>query len=87
MEVLLISTDNVPSLRFWAGELGVSFPLLSDFVDRKVVESYGVLMKERGIASRTTFVIGKDGRIQHIEEGGDAIDPTGALTACKRANH
>jgi peroxiredoxin Q/BCP len=82
--VVLISTDNVPSLREWAGKLGVSYALASDFTTRSTAKAYGVLMEERGIASRTTFVIGKDGTIQHIDEGKAALDPTGALTACKR---
>jgi alkyl hydroperoxide reductase subunit AhpC len=70
-------------LNHWAGELKASYPLLSDFM-RKVSASYGVLMPERGIANRATFVIDPDGKIQHIEEGGAAIDPTGAATACSR---
>ncbi len=41
-------------------------------------------MEERGIANRTTFVIDSDGRIQNIEEGKEALDPAGALAACKR---
>jgi len=81
---LLISTDNLPSLRAWAGQLGVSYPLLSDFADRKVAKAYGVLNEARGIANRTTFVIGLDGRIQEIIEGREAMDPTGALQACRR---
>jgi peroxiredoxin len=43
-----------------------------------------VLVPERGFANRTTFVIDTDGKIQHIEEGSAALDPTGAETACKR---
>jgi peroxiredoxin len=83
-EVFAISTDNLPTLRHWAEEhLKTSFPLLSDFM-RKVSESYGVLVPERGIASRTTFVIDQDGKIQHIDFDASAIDPTGAVTACSR---
>lgn len=81
---MLISTDNLPSLQAWAGQLGVSYPLLSDFAGRKVAKAYGVLNEERGIANRTTFVIGLDGRIQEIIEGREAMDPTGALQACRR---
>jgi len=62
----------------------VSYSLLSDFAKRQASKDYGVLMEEHGIASRATFVIDKEGRIQHIEEGGGAIDPAGALTACSR---
>ena len=60
-----------------------SYPLLSDF-QRKVSASYGVLVPDRGIANRTTFVIDTEGKIQHIDEGGAALDPTGAATACSR---
>jgi peroxiredoxin len=36
------------------------------------------------MANRATFVVDLDGKIQHIEEGSAAIDPTGAETACSR---
>jgi peroxiredoxin len=81
--VLAVSTDNQPTLNHWAAELKAEYPLLSDFM-RKVSTSYGVLVPERGIASRTTFVIDAEGKIQHIDEGGTAMDPTGAATACSR---
>ncbi len=83
-QVLGVSTDNSPTLRHWADEhLKTSFPLLSDFM-RKTAQSYGVLMAERGIANRSTFVVDMEGKITHIEEGGSAVDPTGAETACSR---
>jgi len=83
-QVLGISTDSRFTLQHWATEhLKTTFPLLSDFM-RKVTASYGVLNTETGTAARTTFVIGLDGRIEHIEEGSSAIDPTGAATACQR---
>jgi peroxiredoxin (alkyl hydroperoxide reductase subunit C) len=83
-EVLAISTDNLPTLNHWATEhLKTSFPMLSDFM-RKTASAYGVLNADRGVANRTTFVIDVDGKIQHIDEGGAAIDPNGAATACSR---
>ncbi|MCL4401483.1 MAG: redoxin domain-containing protein, partial [Acidobacteria bacterium] len=57
---------------------------LSDFAARKVSAAYGVLIPERGFANRATFVVGKDGRIEHIDEDTPALDPTGAETACRR---
>lgn len=79
-----MSTDNIPTLRHWAeNELKPGYPLLSDFM-RKTAAAYGVLMPDRGMANRATFVISPEGRIEHIEEGTTAIDPTGAATACKR---
>ena len=82
-QVFGISTDNLPTLRHWSEEeLKTTFPLLSDF-QRKASAAYGILQPS-GVANRSTFVIDIDGKIQHIEEGSAAIDPTGAATACSR---
>lgn len=62
-------------------------PFLSDFATRQTAKAYGVLIESAGVANRATFVIGKDGKILHIEEGSAAIDPTGAADACSRAAH
>jgi peroxiredoxin len=85
-QVFGISTDNLPTLRHWAEEQKLTYPLLSDFM-RKVSEEYGVLVPSLGMAYRTTFVIDQQGRIQRIEQGNNAIDPTGAETACRRLKH
>jgi peroxiredoxin len=85
-QVLAISTDFIPTLSHWAGELKTEFPLMSDH-DRKVSELYGVLITQMGIANRATFVIDMDGKIAMIEEGSAALDPAGADTACSRLQH
>lgn len=59
----------------------MTFPLLSDF-KRQVVKEYGIFDEEHGFASRATFTIDVNGIIRHIEQGKDAIDPTGAYQAC-----
>src|SRR5579864_3094460 len=86
-QVFGISTDNSPSQKEFAAKLSLAFPLLSDFSKRQVAESYGVLIKEAGVANRATFVVDKEGKIQYIEEGKTAVDPTGADTACNRLHH
>jgi peroxiredoxin len=86
-KVFGISTDNTPSQKEFASKLNLSFPLLSDFSKREVSAAYGVLIPTAGVANRATFVIDKEGKIQHIEEGSAAIDPTGAETACSRLQH
>ena len=86
-QVFGISEDNTPSQKAFAEKLNVTFPLLSDFAKRQVAEEYGVLMKDYGIANRATFVVDKEGKIQYIEEGKTAVDPTGADTACSRLHH
>lgn len=54
---------------------------------RKVSEQYGVLITQMGVSNRATFVIDKDGKIANIEEGRDAVDPSGAEQACSRLAH
>ena len=79
--VLGISVDSRFANKKFADEIGVKFQLLSDFT-RKVSKEYGILNDERQFARRTTFVVDKEGKIQHIEEGNGAIDPTGAIQMC-----
>ena len=80
-QVLGISVDSSPANKRFAEDLGVAFPLLSDF-KRKTSKDYGILNEEQGVATRTTFVVDKQGTIRHIEQGTTAIDPTGAYQAC-----
>ncbi|MGA8030576.1 MAG: redoxin domain-containing protein [Bryobacteraceae bacterium] len=82
-----ISEDNTPSQKEFAKQLGLAFPLLSDFATRKVAEAYGVLIPNMGMANRVTFVIDKDGRISYMEAGKDAVAILGAGDACSRLAH
>lgn len=78
-----MSTDFIATLNHWSKELNATYPILSDH-DGKVAESYGVLIPNMRLANRATFVIDTEGKIVEIVEGGAAIDPTGAETACSR---
>src|SRR5437868_12602192 len=80
-QVIGISIDSGPANAHWAKELGVTFPILSDF-KRTVVKDYGVFNEAQGFANRATFVVDKQGIIRHIEQGNTAIDPSGAYEAC-----
>jgi peroxiredoxin len=85
-QVFGLSVDSVYANREFAKQLGVTFPILSDF-KRTVVKDYGVFNEEQGFGNRATFVIDKDGIIQHIDEGNVAIDPTTAEDACNILTH
>jgi peroxiredoxin len=64
-EVLAISCDPTYSLRVFADTDGLNFPLLSDFWPHGAVASaYGVFDAERGVASRSSFVVDKGGIIR-----------------------
>jgi len=76
-----ISTDKLETNKEFAESLSLEFVLLSD-EDGSVAGHYGVLIEGRNMANRTTFVVGKDGKIAYVESGGGAIDPLGAASAC-----
>jgi peroxiredoxin len=80
-QVLGISVDSYAANKRFAEDIGVTFPLLSDF-KRKTVKDYGIFDEERGFGTRATFVVNKEGIIEHIEQGSTAIDPTGAYQVC-----
>jgi peroxiredoxin len=87
VKVFGVSTDNTFSLKEFAAKVNASFPMLSDFAKREVSKAYGVLVESAGVANRATFVVDKEGKIIHIEEGQTALDPSGAETACSRLAH
>ena len=78
-----MSTDFIATLAHWGKELNAAYPLLSDH-EREISKLYGVLMPERGIANRATFVIDMEGRSLKSRKEARAIDPSGAETACSR---
>ena len=86
-QVFGVSVDSVPANREFAKQNGITFPILSDFAKRSVVKDYGIFNEEGGFGTRATFVIDKDGIIQHIDEGNEAIDPTSAMDACNILTH
>ena len=71
--LLGISPDTVKAQKKFQQKFDLPFPLLAD-ADKKVAEAFGVLKEKNmygkkvmGVA-RTTFIIGPDGKIQHIFE-------------------
>jgi peroxiredoxin len=80
-QVFGMSVDSVPANREFAKQIGVTFPILSDF-KRTVVKDYGVFNEEQGFGNRATFLIDKEGIIRHIDEGNIAVDPASVVEAC-----
>ena len=82
-----VSIDSPPANKAFAKQIGVTFPLLSD-MNRTVLKQYGIVKAypmandKYEFARRTTFVVGKDGVIKHIDFDTTAIDPTSAVTIC-----
>jgi len=78
--------DSQFANKAYAEQIGVTFPLLSDLT-REVTTKYGILDDKYPVAHRTTFVIDRNGVIQHIDREAEALDPTNANAACSLLEH
>lgn len=72
--VMGISVDSHFANGAFAQQLGLTFPLLSDF-KRKTSEAYGVLISEAGFAWRSVFVVDKAGRVAYKDLSAEPGDP------------
>ncbi len=64
-EVLAISCDPVYSLRAFADQDGLNFPLLSDFWPHgEVSRAYDVFDEVKGCPRRSSYVVDKDGIVR-----------------------
>ena len=87
--VLGCSVDSVHSHKRWLrddlGNLG--YPLIADLTKR-IARDYGVLIEDRGIATRGTFIIDPDQKIQYMgihntAVGRDAKEILRVLQGCQ----
>ena len=62
--VLGVSVDSHYANEAFARQLGLSFPLLSDF-DRATSQAWGMLIPDKLYSGRAVFVIDKQGRIAY----------------------
>ncbi|MFC5730487.1 MULTISPECIES: peroxiredoxin [Nocardioides] len=63
-EVLAISCDPVYALRAFSDADGLNLELLSDFWPHgEVARDYGVFDEKAGCPERSSYVVGKDGRV------------------------
>jgi len=92
VEVWTVSMDLPFAQKRWCGAAGAtSVKTLSDFRDRSFAQSYGVLVKDgplAGLTARAVFVVGKDGKVKHVEYVKEiTTEPNydAALSAAKQA--
>ena len=65
VELLTVSVDSTFAHRAWSDAEHFNFELLSDFWPHgEVARRYGVFEPERGVATRGTFIIDKDGIVR-----------------------
>ena len=82
-QVLGVSMDSAFANKAFADQIGVTFPLLSDW-GGDVTRQYGIYVDKYKAARRVNFLIGKDGKILHEDVDSAAIDPTKLVDACER---
>ena len=67
VEILGLSVDSLWSHKAFAAQQGITYPLLADFHPKgAVAEKYGVYIPEKGLAARTAFIVGRDGKIKDV---------------------
>lgn len=77
VELLAISVDSAATLREFAERERYPFRLLADFWPHgEVARRYGVLLEDKGFATRGTFVIDREGmlRASFVSGPGEARD-------------
>lgn len=68
MAYFTASCDDVETNTDFAKSLDLDYPILSD-PEGKAAKAFGVFIPGRNIASRTTFLIDKNGNIAEIDKG------------------
>lgn len=82
-QVLGVSMDSTFANDAFAKQIGVTFPLLSDW-GGDVTKQYGIYNPQYKAARRVTYLIDKMGKVIEMQLDREAVDPTAIVTACKR---
>jgi thioredoxin-dependent peroxiredoxin len=86
VEVLTITADLPFAQGRFCGAEGITMTTLSDHRDMSFGDAYGTHIKELRLEARSIFVVGKDGKVKHVEivkEVTDQPDYDKALAVAK----
>jgi len=86
-QVLGISVDSKWSHHAYAKQMGLSYPLLSDFHPKgAIAEKYGMYLPNAGMSGRATILIDKSGKVVWVREQplGEPRDNTLILEELKK---
>ena len=81
-QVLGVSMDSPFSNKAWAQQIGVTFPLLSDW-GGDVTKEYGLYNPQYKAPTRVNYLIDKDGKVIQMQLDDEAIDPSKIVDACQ----
>ena len=78
------SVDKAAANERWAQKYDLKMPLISDYGDHTVASAFGVARPMVGVAKRTTWLIGTDGKLCRIYPAVKAKGHAAAVLAdCK----
>ncbi len=80
-KVVAISMDDVETEKRFRDSLKAPYPFVAD-PKGEVVKLFDVKLPVLSMSKRVTFVVGAARKILMVQEGNDAIEPTGAISAC-----
>lgn len=78
MAYFTASCDDVETNTAFARKLELDYPILSD-PGKEVAKAYGVVHARRAVPERWTFIIGKDGKVAHVDKKVKAADHANAV--------
>ena len=81
-QVLGVSMDSPFSNKAWAQQIGITFPLLSDW-GGAVTREYGLYNPKYEAARRVNYLIDKNGKVVEMQLDSAAIDPGKIVDACQ----
>lgn len=79
--MIAISTDRVETQKRFRESLKAPYHFIADD-DAFLVKLFDVKVFLFTLAKRVTFVIGPGLKVLSVQEGGEALDPSGAVAAC-----
>jgi peroxiredoxin len=79
--VIAVSGDDPDTARRFKESLKAPYSFVSD-TKAALMKQYDVKYPLVTVARRITFVVGTNRKILAIQEGNDALDPSGAVKAC-----
>jgi peroxiredoxin (alkyl hydroperoxide reductase subunit C) len=74
--------DSPFSNKAWAQQIGVTFPLLSDW-GGDTTQAYGLYNPKYKAARRVNYLIDKSGKVIEMQLDSEAIDPSKVVVACE----
>lgn len=79
--MVAISTDDVETSKRFKASLKAPYSFVADW-DQALVKAYDVKMFLLGVSKRVTLVVGAGRKVLSVQEGNEAIDPSGAVSVC-----